>query len=103
MTILIIGSVLFGGLLGKYFKCFVLIPVMIVIFAVIASRVAFYDHGLLWSAVEFVVVAAFLQLGYAVGLFASANIDMMPRNKTATYMTSSSLVPVEAQVPIRGE
>jgi hypothetical protein len=69
VTILIIGSVLLGALLGRFFKVWILIPTGAV--AVIAAFASSFFHyqGLLGVFFECAVLLTCLQIGYVSGLF----------------------------------
>ena len=47
MTILIIGSVLLGAILGRFFKVLVLIPACPVTFAMVVASSAYFERSLL--------------------------------------------------------
>ena len=68
MTILIIGSVLLGATLGRFFKVLVLVPACAFVLAAVLVRSANGEHGLLRPLLEFVVLITSLQIGYASGL-----------------------------------
>ncbi|MGH6839778.1 MAG: hypothetical protein ACREDT_13470 [Methylocella sp.] len=67
MTSLFIGSVLLGTVFGRFFKVWILIPACALTFAIVAARSAYYQLGLLNVLLEFTVIAACLQIGYAHG------------------------------------
>ena len=81
MTILIIGSVLLGATLGRFFKVLVLVPACAFVLAAVLVRSANGEHGLLHPLLEFVVLITSLQIGYVYGLalFHSHSRRRMPR------------------------
>ena len=68
MTILIIGSVLLGAILGRFFKVLVLAPACALVLAVVLVKSADREHGLLRPLLEFAVLITSLQIGYVFGL-----------------------------------
>ena len=68
MTILIIGSVLLGAILGRFFKVLVLVPACALVLAVALVKSADGEHGLLRPLLEFAVLITSLQIGYVFGL-----------------------------------
>jgi hypothetical protein len=81
MTILVIGSVLVGAILGRFFKVLVLLPVFALTLAVALVRTAYLGHDLLHLALEFAVLVTSLQIGYAASLFSGAISAMLQRVK----------------------
>jgi hypothetical protein len=68
MAILLIGSVLLGAFLGRFFKVLVLVPACALILAAVLAGSPDAEHGLLRSLFEFAVLNATLQIGYVFGL-----------------------------------
>ena len=68
MAILLIGSVLLGAILGRFFKVWVLVPACALVLAAVLVRSADVEHGLLRPLVEFAVLITSLQIGYVSGL-----------------------------------
>ena len=68
MTILIIGSVLLGAILGRFFKVPVLAPAFALSLAMVVASSAYFGHSLLHALLEFVVLITSLQIGYVFGL-----------------------------------
>ena len=68
MAILILGSVLLGAVLGRFFKVLVLVPACALVLAVVLVRSADGEHGLLRPLLEFAVLITSLQIGYVFGL-----------------------------------
>ena len=71
MTILIIGTVLLGMVLGRFFKVMVLIPAGALTLALVVASSVYFGHGFPRAVLEFVVLTASLQIGYVFGLLAS--------------------------------
>jgi hypothetical protein len=71
MGILVVGTFLFGMILGRFFKWYVLIPAFgLAIVLVLVLAIARYpEHSLVGSVLQFIVVATSIQIGYVVGLF----------------------------------
>jgi hypothetical protein len=68
LAILILGSVLLGAVLGRFFKVLVLVPACALVLAVVLVRSADGEHGLLRPLLEFAVLITSLQIGYVFGL-----------------------------------
>ena len=71
MGILVVGGVLFGIILGHFFKWFVLIPACGLAIVLVLINPAHMESSLLGWFVQFVVLTTSLQIGYVVGLVAS--------------------------------
>ncbi|MGH6936892.1 MAG: hypothetical protein ACRED2_12080 [Methylocella sp.] len=67
MTILLIGSVLLGVALGRFFKVLVLIPASAFVLGAVLGGSAHGEHGLLRPLLEFAVLNTTLQIGYVLG------------------------------------
>lgn len=76
MGILVIGGVLFGTVLGRYFKVFILVPACVLAIVLILAKPLPADHTFLYSLLEIVVLVTSLQFGYAIGLV-SGNIPVL--------------------------
>jgi hypothetical protein len=68
MGILVIAGVLFGTILGRYFKVFVLIPACILAIVLVAAKPAPVDFSFFYAMLEIAVLVASLQIGYALGM-----------------------------------
>jgi hypothetical protein len=68
VTILIIGSVLLGAILGRFFKVPVLAPAFALSLAMVVASSAYFGRSLPRTLLEFVVLITSLQIGYASGL-----------------------------------
>src|SRR5208283_1851714 len=75
MGLLILGGVLFGMILGRFFRWFVLVPV-----CGLASVLVLANHmdGFLGRLLQIAVVTVSLQVGYLVGL-AARNSSPAPK------------------------
>ena len=74
MTILFFlffGSVLLGAVFGRFFKVWILVPACVVAFVAVFASSAYYGHGFLFAILEFAMLTACLQIGYASGLLSS--------------------------------
>lgn len=69
MTILIIGSVLLGAVLGRFFKVLVLVPACMLVFTAVLVRSVYVEEGLLRALLEIAMLIAALQIGYISGVF----------------------------------
>jgi hypothetical protein len=69
VTILIIGSILLGAVLGRFFKVWILVPTGVVAVITVFASSFFHDQGLLGVFFECAVLLTCLQIGYATGLF----------------------------------
>jgi hypothetical protein len=81
VTNLAIGSVLLGTVFGRFFKVWVLVPASALTFLIVFASSAYYDHGLPSALLEFTVIAACLQIGYASGHLSSVIRDRSRRPK----------------------
>jgi hypothetical protein len=79
VTILIIGSILLGATLGRFFKVLVLVPACALVLVAVLVGSANGEHGLLRPLLEFVVLITSLQIGYGLALFHSHSRWRMPR------------------------
>ena len=68
MIILIIGSLLLGAILGRFFKVPVLAPAFALSLAMVVASSAYFGHGLLRALLEFAVLITSLQIGYVSGV-----------------------------------
>lgn len=93
MTVLIIGVVLAGFTLGRFFKVLVLVPVSLVLFAVAAGRALYLEHSFWHSALEFLALAVAVQIGYGFVLLSVAGESLRFRVKGARPMPRPSAPP----------
>ena len=82
MAILILGSVLLGAVLGRFFKVLVLVLACAFVLAVVLVRSADGEHGLLRPLLEFAVLITSLQIGYVVGLVSHSIPSVSERRGT---------------------
>jgi hypothetical protein len=68
VTNLIIGSVLLGAILGRFFNVLVLAPAFALSLAMVVPSSVYFGHSLPCALLEFLVVITNLQIGYASGL-----------------------------------
>ena len=68
MINLIIGSVLLGAILGRFFNVLVLAPAFALSLAMVVASSAYFGHSLPRALLEFLVLITNLQIGYASGL-----------------------------------
>jgi hypothetical protein len=68
VAILLIGSVLLGAVLGRFFKVWVLVPACAFVLVAVLIRSADVEHGLLGPLLEFAVLITSLQIGYVSSL-----------------------------------
>jgi hypothetical protein len=71
VTILFFGSVLLGAVFGRFFKVWILVPACLVAFVAVFASSAYYGHGFLDMILEFAMLTACLQIGYASGLLSN--------------------------------
>jgi hypothetical protein len=91
MYILIIGSILLGAILGRFFKVLVLIPACTVTLAMVVASSA-YEHSLLRALLEVVVLLTSLQIGYVSGLFSSFIPSVWQRRGKRSSLLSTTIV-----------
>jgi hypothetical protein len=70
MGILAIVGVLFGIILGQFFRCYVLFPACGLALVLVLANPAHINNSLLDSFLQFVVLTTSIQIGYVVGLVA---------------------------------
>lgn len=81
MGVVVTVGLLFGMILGQFFKCYILVPAYgLAVVVVLASR-AHMDNSLLDSLLQFVVLTTSLQIGYLVGLAAGNSHRLRNRSK----------------------
>jgi hypothetical protein len=74
VTILIIGSILLGAVLGRFFMVWILVPVYALTSAIVFTDSACYGYGLSRAFLTIALLATCLQIGYASGLLS----DVIP-------------------------
>ncbi len=70
MGILVVGGILFGMILGRFFRWFVLIPACGLAAVLVLINPAHMENSLLGWFFQFVVLTTSLHIGYVVGLVA---------------------------------
>lgn len=65
MTVSIIGAVLIGAVLARFYNVLILVPAFALILAAVVGRALYFQQGLLHPAVEFALLITSLQIGYA--------------------------------------
>ena len=95
MTAFTIGSMLFGALLGMYFRALVLAPAILIAVAAVTATGITGGEGARTIFLTMVVVAASLQAGYIAGGI-SRSIVSAPRvgNRERSISTSGLSKPV---------
>ena len=68
MGILILAGLLFGAVLGQFFKWFILFPAAALAVLLIVASPANMDHSFLGSLLQFGALSVSLQVGYVFGL-----------------------------------
>ncbi len=68
MNVMIIGGVLFGTILGRYFKVLVLVPASALAIVLVVVSPTFADNSWWYSLLEICVLVTSLQVGYLFGL-----------------------------------
>lgn len=91
MYILIIGSILLGATLGRFFKVLVLIPACAVTLAMVVASSAYFEHTLLRALLEVVVLLTSLQIGYVSGLFSSFIPSVWQRRGKRSSLLSTTI------------
>ncbi len=64
MAISIIGAVLVGAVLARFYNVFILVPAIALVLAAVLGRAFYFQQGLLRPAVEFALIITSLQIGY---------------------------------------
>ena len=74
----VIGSVLLGAILGRFFKVLVLLPAFALSLAIVLASSAYFGHSLSRTFIELVALVVSLQLGYVSGLLSSFIRNLRP-------------------------
>jgi hypothetical protein len=69
VIILVIGGLLLGAILGRFFTVLVLVPAFALSLAMVVASSAYFGHSLLRALLEFAVLITSLQIGYVSGVF----------------------------------
>jgi hypothetical protein len=65
VSIIAIGTFLAGGLFGRFFKVWCLVPALALLFVIVFSTSAYYTQGMGRPLAEFAALAICLQTGFA--------------------------------------
>jgi hypothetical protein len=92
VALLLIGSVLLGAVLGRFFKVWVLVPACAFVLGAVLVRSANGEHVLLRPLFEFAALIISLQIGYVSGLLSflipsGSHRQVQPR-RPASFATS---------------
>ena len=105
MSILVVGGVLFGMVLGQFFKWFVLFPAFgfAVILALTSSM--HVDNSLLGSFLGFLALITSIQIGYVAGLILHNLLPAapdLPMDLAVRHLGGISAGANESREPISG-
>jgi len=78
--ILVVAGVLFGIILGRFFKWYILGPASVVGGLVVLANPAQMDNFILGWFVQFILLTTSLQIGFLVGLF-TQNLPVSKRSE----------------------
>jgi ABC-type uncharacterized transport system permease subunit len=96
LAISIIGAVLLGAVLARFYNVLILVPAFALIFASIVAQ-AFYLHlGVLQPAVEFALLITSLQIGYVAIPISFVVMAPLRRIKRRSSKCSTTHVPIIA-------
>jgi hypothetical protein len=87
MGMLAIGGVLFGMIIGQFFKCYVLFPACGLAIGLVLANSGHMDNSLLASFLHFVVLTTCIQIGYVIGLVAGNFRRAVRRTSGSTVST----------------
>ena len=92
MTVLInvIGSVLLGAILGRFFKVLILLPAFALSLAIVVASSAYFGHSLSRTFIELVALVVSLQLGYVSGLLPSFIRNLRPGLEPSLVLTRTT-------------
>lgn len=68
MSVIVVGGVLFGTILGRFFKIFILVPASALAVVLVLATPTVAGNSLWDSALELFVLVTSMQLGYFLGL-----------------------------------
>jgi hypothetical protein len=104
MANLLIVSVLLGVVLGRFFKVLILVPACAFILAAVLVGSAAGEHGLLRPLLEFAILNAALQIGYAsslLSIFIRTPKKTRPRAFSATPIVVRASLGMQVRVHVR--
>jgi ABC-type uncharacterized transport system permease subunit len=64
LAISIIGAILLGAVLARFYNVLILVPAFALIFASVVAKAFYFHLGMLCPAVEFALLITSLQIGY---------------------------------------
>jgi hypothetical protein len=74
MGVIIVGGVLFGTILGRFFKIFILVPASALAIVLVLVSPTPAESSWWQSMLEIVVLITSLQVGYFVGLLTGSSL-----------------------------
>jgi ABC-type transport system involved in cytochrome c biogenesis permease subunit len=74
MGVIIVGGVLFGTLLGRFFKIFILVPASALAIVLVLVSPTSAETSWWQSLLEIIVLITSLQVGYFVGLVTGSSL-----------------------------
>jgi hypothetical protein len=83
MGILVIGGVLFGTVLGRFFRVYILVPACGSAIILALARPSLAGQGLVRTLIEIGALIAGLQFGYVIGVFSSKSSTVLTRLRKA--------------------
>lgn len=93
MTALLIGTALFGLILGRFFKVYVLVPTSAFVLLLTLAAPTLRNYSVTYSCAEIALILACLQAGYFVALasrsFTSSRLGRGGILETPTSSVSS--------------
>jgi len=96
VTILIIGSLLLGAILGRFFNVRVLAPAFALSLAMVVAGSAYFGHSLVRALLDVVVLITSLQIGYVSGLLSHLIPSVSGSRGTTATPTPRAAPPASA-------
>ena len=96
MAISIIGAVLLGAVLARFYNILILVPAFALIFASIVVKAFYFHLGLLHPALEFALLITSLQIGYVAIPISFVVMALLRRIKGSSSKCSTMHAPVIA-------
>jgi hypothetical protein len=93
MVVLIIGSVLLGATLARFFNLLILVPASAVILAVVVARSAYLGRDLLHLVLDYAALTASVEIGYGSSLIRGL---WQRTREWRSYAAPDSHVPIKA-------
>lgn len=88
MSILVVGGVLFGTILGRFFKIFILVPASALAVVLLLATPSAADNSWWESLLEIGILVTSMQIGYVVGLV--TGIPSLLENTRGTWEQRAS-------------